>query len=245
MEETAELQATTEEEVISSPVEQSESEAEQETKKKQAERPKERLKLFGVELVYLCFLAICVAVIGWLAENLVRLVTRGIIDSRFHLFPTIPTYGLIVFAVHILFGDPDDLRIFGKKIFKTSSKRNKILSNVFCLFIMYAAVFLGELVVGNVWEMISGVQLWDYSQMPLSITQYAGLIPTLGYGTGAYLLVKYCFWPVVRFLQKKANYKVILVFTLIASMLMIVDEGIMLVRFFLGESPVYWEILFW
>lgn len=204
---------------------------------------KKRLKVFGVEFAYLYFLGIVMAFFGWVAENLVRFVTLGIIDSRFHVLPFIPVYGLIVFAVQILFGDTNDVAVFGKKIFKEQNRRNKILSNLICLLLMYFAVFFGELVVGNVWEAVSGVQLWNYNTLPLHVTQYAGLIPTLGYGTGAYLLARFCFCPAVRLLQRKANYKVILIIDCTLGVLLPVDELAMFLQIIIfQEAPVYWQI---
>lgn len=204
------------------------------------------LKIFGVELVYLCFLGIITAFIGWFAENMVRLVTRGIIDSRFHVLPFIPVYALIVLAVHLVFGDVNDFTFFGRKVFKEKNRKNKIRSNIICLLIIYAAVFFGELIVGNAWEAIAGVELWDYSVMPFSVTQYAGLIPTLGYGTGAYLLFRFCFCPAVRLLQTKANYNVIRIIVFIFSFLLFADELAMFLHFIiLGEAPVYWQIKLW
>ena len=79
---------------------------------------KKRLTLFGVEVVYLYLLGIFLAGLGWIAENVVQLITHGIISSKFHILPFISAYALIVFAVQIFLGDPDDIAIFGKHIFK-------------------------------------------------------------------------------------------------------------------------------
>ena len=51
--------------------------------------PEKRLKIFGVEFVYLYLLGIGFAFVGWLAENTVKAVSDGIIDSRFHTLPFI------------------------------------------------------------------------------------------------------------------------------------------------------------
>ncbi|MBR7100537.1 MAG: putative ABC transporter permease [Clostridia bacterium] len=200
-----------------------------------------RLKLFGVEVVYLCFLGILLAFIGWVAENAAKLVTTGFIDSRFHVLPFVPVYGIVVFAVYLVFGNPDDIAFFGRRAFKQQTVKTKILSNVICLACSYAAVFFGELIVGNAMEALTGVQLWNYTALPLTVTQYAGLIPTLGYGTGAYLLVKFALWPSIRLLQNKVNYKIIRIITVIVSLFLIADELAMFLNFFiLGEGPVYW-----
>ena len=204
-----------------------------------------RPMFFGVEAAYLFFLGIVTSMAGWIAENLVRLVSLGILDSRTHVFPFIPVYGMVVFAVQILFGDPDDMSPFGRKLFKEKTHKTVILSNVVCIVTMCLAVFLGELVVGNAWELISGVSLWDYSKLPLSVTQYAGLIPSLGYGIGAYLLYRFGLRPLLKLLQRKANYKVIVILNCIIGCLIFADDIAMILQvLILKEAPVYWQIVF-
>lgn len=204
-----------------------------------------RPMFFGAEAAYLFFLGIVTSMVGWIAENLVRLVSLGILDSRTHMLPFIPVYGMVVFAVQIVFGDPDDMSPFGKKIFREKTRKTVILSNVVCVLTMCAAVFLGELVVGNAWELISGAQLWDYSKLPLSVTQYAGLIPSLGYGVGAYLLFRFGLRPLLKLLQNKANYKVIVLLNLVIGCLMFADDIAMILHTLVfGEAPVYWQIVF-
>ncbi len=210
------------------------------------EREDARPKMFGMEVAYLFFLGIITSMMGWIAENLVRLATQGILDSRFHVLPFIPVYGMVVFAAHLIFGDPNDLCVFGKKLFREKTRKTGILSNVVCLLMMYAAVFFGELIVGNAWEMLSGVELWNYDFLPLSVTQYAGLIPTLGYGTGAWLLFRFCMRPALCLLQKKANYKLIVFLNCFLGCLMFADEIAMFLQIFLlGEAPVYWQVMLW
>ncbi|MCM1224811.1 MAG: putative ABC transporter permease, partial [Lachnospiraceae bacterium] len=168
---------------------------------------KKRFTVFGVEFAYLYFLGIFVAFLGWFAENAVRLITQGVIDSRFQILPFIGVYGLIVFALHIVFGNPDDLTVFGKRVFKEKTKKTVVLSNVLALTVICLFVFLGELAVGNLWDACFGVQLWDYSKMPLSVTRYAGLIPALGYGGSAYLLFKFAYTPALKLVRGKVKYK--------------------------------------
>ena len=100
---------------------------------------KKRLTLFGVEVVYLYILGIFLAGLGWIAENVVQLITHGIISSKFHILPFISAYALIVFAVQIFLGDPDDIAIFGKHIFKEQNRKTVILSNV--LSLLFACFF--------------------------------------------------------------------------------------------------------
>ncbi len=205
-----------------------------------------RPMFFGAEAAYLFFLGIITSMVGWIAENLVRLVSLGILDSRTHVLPFIPVYGMVVFALQIVFGDPDDMSPFGHKLFREKTAKTMVLSNVICVLTACLAVFLGELVVGNAWELISGVSLWDYSTLPLSVTQYAGLIPSLGYGIGAYLLYRFVLRPLLKLLQRKANYRAIVIVNCVLGCLMFADDIAMILQvLILQEAPVYWQIVFW
>ena len=203
---------------------------------------KKKLVVCGIEFVYLYLFGIIVAFIGWVAENFAKLVTTGIIDSRFHLLPFISPYALIPLAFHLLLKDPDDIEVFGKKIFK---EKNKLMSNIVSFIAICSLVFLGELVVGNLWEIISGVELWNYSNMPCSVTQYAGLIPTLGYGGGAYLIFKFIYVPFLKFIREKVNFDVAKLITSTLGVIIVLDTLFMMFQIIeFNVAPVYWTIKF-
>ena len=202
--------------------------------------------LFGVELVYLGFVGIIIAGIGYLAENAARIVAFGIIDSRFHILPFISPYALVMFLVHVLLCDCDDLRVFGKHVFKRKTAKTKLYSNIVSYLLICAFVFFGELGVGNLWDAFFGVELWDYTELPLSVTQYAGLIPTLGYGTGAFLIFKFLYKPLLSFLRKKLDFKIAKIIVLTLGSLIILDTvRMMCMIIFFGEAPMYWSIKLW
>ena len=215
------------------------------TKEQKIRQVKKPLTIFGVEVVYLCVLGIATAFLGWLAENVVKMISSGILDSRFHLLPFISPYALIVFAVHIVFGNPDKIAPFGKQIFHKDNLTSKICSNILVLAIIYFFVFFGELIVGNLWEILFGVKLWDYSSSPLHVTQYAGLIPTIGYGTGAYLLFRLVYTPALNCLRKNMKHKTALIISCTLGVMIVVDTLIMiLVTTISGQAPIYWSIHF-
>lgn len=213
---------------------------------KNSDEPK-RFKIMGVELVYLYIFGIIIAFVGWAAENMVRLINHGYIDSRFHLLPFISPYALIVFAFHIALRDPDELVLFGKKIFKEKTKKTVIYSNIISYFAICAFVFLGELAVGNFWELTVGVKLWDYHAWPLNVTQYTSVVSTFGFGTGAYLIFRFIYKPFLNFIRTKMNYKVAKFITLTLGMLIIIDTCIMMVRLGMstdGRLEQYWKLVF-
>ncbi len=207
------------------------------------EAPNKRFTVLGVEFFYLAFLGLFVAFIGWLAENVFKAFVSGYIDSRFHILPFISPYALVVFAIHIVLGSPDCFTFFGKKIFKEQTKRNIILSNVISYFTICAVVFWGELVVGNAWEIFFGVELWNYSNLPLSVTQYTGAVSMFGFGTGVYLLFKFVYAPALIFVRRKVDYKVAKWAVIILGSLIVLDTlRLMCYIIFAGESPIYWKI---
>lgn len=207
---------------------------------------KKPFSIMGVEFVYIFLFGIGCAFIGWAAENTARLVTQGIVDSRFHILPLLPPYALIPFAFQILLGDPDDVAVFGRRLFKKKTLSSKILSNIVCFLLICAAVFFGELVTGNLWEKIFGVQLWNYSNIPLHVTQYTGLIPAVGYGTGAFLIFRLIYRPVIKLMQSKLNYGIAKVICLSLGTLMLLDAFCLVLSVGLtGESPVYWAVKLW
>lgn len=205
--------------------------------------PEKRLKIFGVEFVYLYLLGIGFAFVGWLAENTVKAVSDGIIDSRFHTLPFISPYALIPFAMHIALGNADDISFFGRKVFKNPSLKTKIASNVLTVSVICSAVFLGELAVGNLWDKAFGVQLWNYSNLPLQVTQYAGLIPSLGYGIGAYILFKFVQTPLLKLLQRKCPFKVAKIIDLTLGVLIVLDTLAMVLQIIIFKrAPLLWRI---
>lgn len=213
----------------------------QEKEAAKAEKP--RFTLCGIEPAYLLLMSIVFAFIGWVGENAAIFVNRGEIDCRFHFLPFIPVYGLVPIAIHLLFGNTNDLSPFGRKLFKKRGKGTVVLSNVLALVIIFAAVFLGELAVGNLWEALTGVSLWNYAEQPFHVTKYAGLIPMLGYGGAAYLLSKLIIEPGLPFLKKKVPYRVALIIVCVLGGLLLLDDAIMCVYLFVfREKPVWWLI---
>ena len=208
------------------------------------EKPKEkkRFTMFGVEVVYLYFFGIIVAHWGWLIENAVRLANQGYIEDKFHLLPFISPYSLIVFGFHLALRDPDDVVIFGKKIFKTKTVKTMILSNIISFLLISTFVFLGELAIGNLWGECFGIGLWDYSSWPLNVTRYTSIVSTFGFGGGAYLIFRFIYRPMLNFIRRKVNFKVAKVVTLTLGMAIIVDTCILMGHIMItGEVVHYWH----
>lgn len=209
----------------------------------EGKKAKKPFTVYGVEFVHLYLLGIATALIGWLAENGAKLVTSGVMDSRFHLLPFISPYALVPFAFHILLGNPDSLTFFGKKVFREENKRTKILSNLLAFLSICLVVFLSELAVGNAWEKLFHVKLWDYSSQTFHVTQYAGLSSTLGFGIGAYLIFRFIYTPALRFVQRKVSHKAALIVCSTLGVLIVLDTLVMVFQIVAFQTaPVYWTI---
>ena len=207
---------------------------------------KKRFIILGVEFVYLFLLGIGFAFIGWVAENTAKLCISGVIDSRFHILPFISPYLLISFAFHIAFGSPDDLVFFGKRLFKKKTRKSVILSNLIAWLMITFFVFIGELAVGNAWDALFGVKLWNYSKHPLHITQYTSILSFGGFGLGAYLIFKLLYNPTLNFVRKRVNYTLAKWIVGILGSLIILDTvRMMLCIIILGEAPIFWRIDLW
>lgn len=207
---------------------------------------KKRFTVFGVEFIYLALFGILFAFIGWFVENAFKFAVSGVIDSRFHILPFISPYGLIPFGFHLALGTPDDITFFGKKMFKEKNTKTVVLSNLIAWFSICAMVFLGELAIGNAWDVLFGVQLWNYSKLPLHLTQYTSVVSTFGFGTGAFLIFKFFYTPILNFIRKKIDYKVAKLTVGILGTLIVLDTvRMMLTIIIFGKAPIFWRFDFW
>ena len=199
--------------------------------------------MYGIELAYICFAGIVTAFIGWIAENAVKLFSSGVIDSRFHLLPFISPYALVPFALHDFLGDHDDLTVFGKKVFADKTLKTKVASNATSILVICLTVFVGELAVGNLWERLFGVQLWNYSSQPFHLTRYVSLFSTTGYGVGAFVLFKYALKPLISTVKEHRDYDFAVKVSSTLGVLIVLDTVIMCVVIAVsGSALVYWSL---
>lgn len=208
-------------------------------------KEKKRFMIYGVEFVYLFAIGIAVSFIGWIGENTVKLISSSTIDSRFHILPFISPYALIPFALHIMLGDPDNIKFFGKSLFRKKSLKSRIASNFITYFVICTAVFLGEFLVGNLWEKFFGVKLWDYSNQPLHLTRYVSIFSALGYGTAAYFIFKFAVCPAIRILKRKDCYVAAGALCSTIGLWIVMDTFFMCLQIVLfRQAPMYWSISF-
>ena len=199
---------------------------------------------FKEEFPYVCVLGVLASLVGWLGENLSTLIGSGKIDSRFHLLPFLSPYGLIVLFLYAALRDVNRATFFGKPLFRRNDIQTKILSNVYCLFFITAAAFLGELIVGNLWEKAFGVILWDYTNHAYCLTRYTCLLTTVLYGIGGYLFFRLGFSPLFR-LIKKLPRKTAKMLGYTLGVLLLLDTTVMGVHIAVfRRAPTYWTVRF-
>ena len=103
---------------------------------------------------------------------------------------------------------------------------------------------MGELVVGNAWDLLFGVQLWSYNGWPLNVTQYTSIVTTLGFGGGAYLIFKFIYKPLLE-LVKRIPYKAAVIICLSLGILVPLDTLRMMISIIVeGVAPNFWRIDF-
>jgi uncharacterized membrane protein len=198
---------------------------------------------FSSKAACVFLIMIVMANVGWVAENIVKLVSQGVMNNRYHVLPFIFPYGLAFLAMHVALGNTNDMHFFGKKLFKNKTKRTVILSNIIYVTIVCSMVFIGELGVGNLYEISTGAVLWDYSSLSFCVTKYVCLASTLGYGVGAYLLMKFIFYPFLDFLMNKSNLKAVLIVDCTLGTLVVLDSVCMiLITLITGNPPIYWTL---
>lgn len=198
------------------------------------------IKKYQKNIDVICFFSIIFAAIGYVVENVARLLAIGIIDNRFHVLPFIGVYGIIPIAFAII-GNPNSIGFFNYKVFKKESKGNVILSNIIYIFLIAFFVCFGEIIVGTLYEKIAGVKLWDYSMKWLHITDYTCIESIVGFSLGAFIIAKFIFFPSYDYMVKNCKKSDVVSFRYI-YLVLIADMCFMMVKTVVtGQKPIYYQ----
>lgn len=202
------------------------------------------LMLYDYTIADLWLASLVFANIGYWVENLFRLFSKGILDSRNQILPFLFCYSIAMWALYFALGTPKKARIFNHKIISDDSIKSQRLS-VLCYFLIsFFFIFFGEIVVGTMFEKISGIQLWNYSGIPLHMTQYTSVPTTIALSTGVIVLMEYFFTPLMNAIHKLKK-KTVLKIDYILGGLIIIDWLYMMISInFFKVSPNYWSIQF-
>lgn len=204
-------------------------------------KAKKTPKLHDYRLVYIGVMMVIASLIGWVSENVFRVITVGIIDSRFMYLPFLGIYGLCILALYGLFGTPDKFRFLHKLVL--GGKDKTWARYIYYCLVVAAAVMIGEIAVGSFCEAFSGKILWNYSAIPLHFTKYTSVPTTAAITTGVFLLMKFGFTPLMDLMERKLSYKAAKIICLTLWILVYLDTAWFMVRIVaFGDAGFIWKI---
>lgn len=142
----------------------------------------------------LIFIIIFISFLGFITENLFICFRSGFIDNRNMIFPFLLGYGLAVFSIYKLFGTPDFPLFWGKEL----NIESKVLSFAYYYLIAFLCVSVGEVILGFAMEWTCNIKWWDYSDLPLHITQYTSVPTSMVFAFLITIFMKYLFNPLLN-----------------------------------------------
>jgi uncharacterized membrane protein len=157
--------------------------------------------------------------IGYVVENIFKLLMNGYIDNRYMFLPFLLGYGLFIAVIGVLIGTPQNLF----PLSRTSLTVSKPLAYFVYFIISGVLVSAGELILGFVVERIGGFSYWDYSSLPLNFTKYTSLPTSLGFGLIITLFMGFVHDPAMRFFEKKKEARVWKIISVAAIFLLLLD----------------------
>ena len=166
----------------------------------------------------LCMIIAVVSFLGYTVENLWLAITKGYIDNRNMILPFLFGYGLALAAIYLVFGTPRDLSILGYEI----NIANEKLEVFLCFVIVMVVISLGEILLGKTVEKVCHIKWWDYSNLPLHLTQYTSLFTSIGFTVMIVLFMDKAFVPMYQWLLTW-NPQVLAVSAIVLTVLMTLD----------------------
>lgn len=184
-------------------------------------------------------IAVVVSFMGFCVENMWRAFAKGCIDNRNMCLPFLLGYGIAMLLVYVLFGLPHRPLFFGVEV----SIQNPICENVYYYVMLVLCISIGEIALGSLVEKICGFQWWDYSRIPLHITQYTSIPTSMGYSAIVFVFMRYCFeW--LKCFFESWGVKVLVCSSVILGIALTID---MLYNLYLmyrnGSGKLRWRIM--
>lgn len=123
--------------------------------------------------------------------------TKGYIDNRNMCFPFLLGYGIAILLIFAILGTPKKLWLLGKLI----PIKSKFLKTLIYFLGVMVCVSVGEIVIGTVVEKTCHFCWWDYSRLPLHITQYTSIPTSAMFSSLITLFMDRFFTPLFHFFQ--------------------------------------------
>lgn len=146
------------------------------------------------ELLALCVIVAVISFLGFAVEDIWLSITKGYMDNRNMYFPFLFGYGLAVIVLWRLFGTPQDLMLCTIPLAIRSPLARKVL---YVLFIM-TCICIGEILLGTLVEKLCHFQWWDFSRLPLHITQYTSIPTSAAFSLMIGVFMDNAFEPILR-----------------------------------------------
>ena len=157
------------------------------------EKNMEKTRFFALILI-IVFISFC----GFIVENISTSISDHKIDNRNMTLPFLLGYGLAILVIFELFGTPNNPLFWGKEIIINSS----FLSFLYYFIITFLCVTVGELILGHFIELTCQIKWWNYSALPLHITQYTSIPTSTVFALLITLFMKYIFSPMLNLFSK-------------------------------------------
>ena len=184
--------------------------------------------------------AVVVGLIGFCVENIWLAFSKGFMDNRNMCLPFLLGYGIAMLLVYILFGLPHRPLFFGTKVVIKSSVRRYM----YYYLMIVICICVGEILLGKTVEKICGFQWWNYSWIPLHITQYTSIPTSMGFSAIVFLFMRYCLELLMN-LFLGLNEKTLVLMSLLFGIILSIDMVYNLYLIYKnGEGTVRWRIEF-
>ena len=166
----------------------------------------------------LTLIIVLISFLGFITENIFICFRSGVIDNRNMVLPFLLGYGLAILAIYKLFGTPNEPKFLGKELHFSSS----FIAIIYYFVIAFLCVSIGELILGHLIEWTCGIKWWNYSSLPLHITQYTSVLTSSLFALFITVFMKLFFNPLLNSFQK-INPKVLPILAISLMFLLSVD----------------------
>lgn len=153
------------------------------------------------EIYALCIIIMIVSFLGFVVENLWVACTKGYMDNRGMFLPFLLGYGLAVAAIYMVYGTPDKLWFLGN----VWNIHNATISKLLYFLIVVACICIGEMLLGLIVEKVCHFSWWNYSRIPLHITQYTSIPTSVAFSILITTFMDVFFQPVFRYFCSTEN----------------------------------------
>ncbi|MGM9631682.1 MAG: putative ABC transporter permease [Eubacteriales bacterium] len=181
---------------------------------------------------------VVVSFLGFCIENVFTFFCSGTMNNRNMILPFLFGYGMAILALFALFGTPDAPLFFGHKLeFAKTSQ-----SVLYYFAVAFTCVCVGEVVLGYATEWICGIKWWDYSNIPLHITQYTSVPTSMAFAGLIVFFMKFLWNPMIdKFSQMNPKTLTVLAVSFAAALsLDMINSAIYMLTN--NKTLVLWEI---